>query len=266
MSTAGSKKRHEYFGLKTIVFVIDLLGDYVEALTELCSTILKAREEGSTADFDIFLHKSDGLSEDERISIFNEITKRAREEVEELCGRDSSPRLFFYLTSLYDLSILQAFSKVIQRHLNSYKELEATLKEFSTKFSLGRIYLFDIESKIFLSSDSPAYDYDSFELCSQMIDTTKDLCSIYERHHHFPLHQTLSGSLSNLRESTRSPLPVQNQPVFAEIALDNEQLLRYTEIGLGLAISSIGPLSVAPFDQDSLSDLAEKISEILLIS
>jgi hypothetical protein len=68
ISTAGFQieSSHIYSGLKSIIFVIDLLGDYIEALTELCNTIIKVRRKGFSPNFDIFLHKADGLSASEQ--------------------------------------------------------------------------------------------------------------------------------------------------------------------------------------------------------
>lgn len=145
ISTAGFQieSSHIYSGLKSIIFVIDLLGDYIEALTELCSTIVKVRRKGFLPNFDIFLHKADGLSASEQkgmvycsairstycVDVFEELSKKAREEVEEICG-GSGPSLNFYLTSLYDHSILLAISKVIGTHIMNYFELQAVLDNF----------------------------------------------------------------------------------------------------------------------------------------
>lgn len=148
ISTAGFQieSSHIYSGLKAIIFVIDLLGDYIEALTELCNTIIKVRRKGFSPNFDIFLHKADGLSASEQkgrininfftqfngrssIDVFEELSKKAREEVNEIFG-GSGPILNFYLTSLYDHSILLAISKVIGTHIMNYFELQALLDNF----------------------------------------------------------------------------------------------------------------------------------------
>jgi hypothetical protein len=63
------------------------------------------------------------------LDVFEELSKKAREEVNEICG-GTGPNLSFYLTSLYDHSILLAISKVIGTHIMNYFELQALLDNF----------------------------------------------------------------------------------------------------------------------------------------
>jgi Ras-related GTP-binding protein C/D len=107
------------------------------------------------------------------------------------------------MTSIYDHSIYEALSRVIQKIIPQvwscqscivYKlawlwardwvvatqmPLENLLNTFIQKSCVEKVYLFDVVSKIYIATDSNPVDERSYELCSEMIDVVFDITCIY---------------------------------------------------------------------------------------
>lgn len=88
--------------------------------------------------------------------------------------------LFFYLTSIYDHSIYEAFSKIIQKLIPQLPTLENLLNIFCSYSGIEKAFLFDVHSKIYVATDSSPVDIQTYELCSDVIDVFLDISSIYE--------------------------------------------------------------------------------------
>jgi Ras-related GTP-binding protein C/D len=112
-----------------LVFVIDAQDDYIEALQRLYALVVTRNPKLS---IEIFIHKVDGLSDDvylrltqHKIDTQREIHARLMEEFNEAGMGHLS--LSFHLTSIYDHSIYEAFSKVIQKLMPTLPTLENLL-------------------------------------------------------------------------------------------------------------------------------------------
>lgn len=137
---------HIFSGCGALVFVIDAQDDYLEALTKLTTTVTKAWKVNRDIKFEIFIHKVDGLSDDHKIETQRDIQSRALEELTELNYPDVT--LSFYLTSIYDHSIFEAFSKVVQKLIPQLPTLENLLNIFisvSLYNFLVLIYFFSLQ-------------------------------------------------------------------------------------------------------------------------
>lgn len=111
-----------------IVFVIDAQDDYMEALAKLHATVTKAYRVNPEIKFEVFIHKVDGLSDDHKIESQRDIQQRATDELmDQGC---ENIHLSFYLTSIYDHSIFEAFSKVVQKLIPQLATLENLLNIF----------------------------------------------------------------------------------------------------------------------------------------
>lgn len=110
------------------MFVIDAHDDYIEALAKLNKTVLKAFEVNKTIKFEVFIHKVDGINDDLKMETQRDIHQRANDDLadagfERIC-------LNFHLTSIYDYSIFEAFSKVTQRMIVQLPKIENLLNLF----------------------------------------------------------------------------------------------------------------------------------------
>ncbi|KAF9897061.1 hypothetical protein BX616_006248, partial [Lobosporangium transversale] len=108
-----------------LVFVIDSQDDYMEALAKLHATVVAAYRVNPSITFEVFIHKVDGLSEDYKIDTQRDIQQTTTDELAD-AGLENV-QLAFYLTSIYDHSIFEAFSKVIQKLIPQLPTLENLL-------------------------------------------------------------------------------------------------------------------------------------------
>ncbi|XP_022257415.1 ras-related GTP-binding protein C-like [Limulus polyphemus] len=164
-------------GCGALVFVIDAQDDYMEALNKLHMTVSRAYKVNTEIRFEVFIHKVDGLSDDHKIETQRDINQRANDDLLDT-GLDNV-HLSFYLTSIYDHSIFEAFSKVVQKLIPQLPTLENLLNIFITNSGIEKAFLFDVVSKIYIATDSSPIDMQSYELCCDMIDVVIDVSCIY---------------------------------------------------------------------------------------
>ncbi|KAG0004198.1 hypothetical protein BGZ80_009203 [Entomortierella chlamydospora] len=162
-----------------LVFVIDSQDDYMEALARLHTTVVAAHRVNPNITFEVFIHKVDGLSEDYKIDTQRDIQQTTMDELSD-AGLENV-QLAFYLTSIYDHSIFEAFSKVIQKLIPQLPTLENLLNILCANSGIEKAFLFDVISKIYIATDSSPVDSQSYEICSDMIDVIIDISSIYGR-------------------------------------------------------------------------------------
>ncbi|OQV23881.1 Ras-related GTP-binding protein D [Hypsibius exemplaris] len=162
---------------EALIFIIDAQDDYMESLEKLHSTVSRAYKVNPNIHFEVFIHKVDGLSDDQKIETQREIHQRANDELSE-SGTDSI-HLSFYLTSIYDHSIFEAFSKVVQKLIPQLPTMENLLNIFISNSNIEKAFLFDVVSKIYVATDSSPVDMASYELCCDFIDVIIDISYIY---------------------------------------------------------------------------------------
>lgn len=68
-------------GCGALVFVIDARDDYIEALTKLNKTVLKAHAVNKQIKFEVFIHKVDGISDDLKMETQRDIHQRATDDL-----------------------------------------------------------------------------------------------------------------------------------------------------------------------------------------
>ena len=66
--------------------------------------------------------------------------------------------LGFHLTSIYDHSIFEAFSKVIQKLVTNLPMLENLLNVLCSNSGIDKVFLVDVKSKIYIATDSSPVD------------------------------------------------------------------------------------------------------------
>mmetsp|Transcript_43857 Transcript_43857/g.110571 ORF Transcript_43857/g.110571 Transcript_43857/m.110571 type:complete len:363 (+) Transcript_43857:202-1290(+) len=164
-------------GCGALVFVIDAQDDYTEALSKLHMTVTKAYKVNPNITFEVFIHKVDGLSDDHKIEAQRDIQQQAMDDL--MDSKLANLHLSFYLTSIYDHSIFEAFSKVIQKLIPQLPTLENLLDILISRCRMEKAFLIDVVSKIYVATDSSPVDMQTYELCSDMIDVVIDISCIY---------------------------------------------------------------------------------------
>jgi len=164
-----------------LVFVIDAQDDetYSEAIDYFLSMAKIAYQINPKIAFDILIHKVDGdayISDDHKAECQSEIKKSITEE---LADARLPIRPDFHLTSIYDHSIFEAFSQIVQKLIPQLALLETLLNGLISSCGMEKSFLFDVVSKIYVATDSNPVNMQTYELCSDMIDVVIDVSCIY---------------------------------------------------------------------------------------
>jgi Ras-related GTP-binding protein C/D len=160
-----------------LIWVIDAQDDYLEAVARLNATILHLQGSYPHINIEVFIHKVDGLSDDYKLDIQRDVTIRIQDELSDQ-GIENAP-VTFYQTSIYNHSIFEAFSKVIQKLIPQLGQLETILTNLCRTCRFEKAYLFDVVSKIYIATDSAPEDMASYELCSDFVDVIIDFTEVY---------------------------------------------------------------------------------------
>ena len=166
----------------TLVFVIDAQDDenqFSESIDYFLSLARTAYTTNPHLHYAILIHKVDGdsyVSEEHKSDCHTEIKKTVTEELSE-AALPIHPQ--FYMTSIYDHSIFEAMSKIVQQLIPQLSVLETLLDGLIVSCAMDKAFLFDIVSKIYIATDSNPVDMQTYELCSDMIDVVIDVSCIY---------------------------------------------------------------------------------------
>lgn len=160
-----------------LVYVIDSQDEYLNALTNLSMIIDFAYRVNPKINIEVLIHKVDGLSEDYRMDAQQDIMQRTGDELLDL-GLEGV-LVSFYLTSIFDHSVYEAFSRIVQRLIPELPSLEHMLDNLVQHSSIDKVFLFDVNSKIYVATDSLPVDIQTYEVCAEFIDITIDLDDLY---------------------------------------------------------------------------------------
>ncbi|CAD7971520.1 unnamed protein product [Amoebophrya sp. A120] len=169
------------------VFVFDAQEDpsnQQEALKHCHRLITKVYDRLPKTSFEIFVHKTDGdyfIQEENKQELQQEIHQKLIDDYHlyETCP---NVHVTFHATSIYDHSVFEAMSKVVQKLIPELPVLEQLIDLLVTNCRMEKGFLFDVVSKIYIATDSGADDnptYQCYELCSDMIDVAIDISCIY---------------------------------------------------------------------------------------
>ena len=160
-----------------MIWVLDAQDSYMEAIGRLTETILHLQQSYVDIKYTVFIHKTDSLTDDYRQDTVQEIIQRITDDLYD-AGLENPP-ISFYPTSIYDHSIFEAFSKVIQGLVPQLPTFEALLNTITGTCRFEKVYLFDVLSKIYIASDTTPVHLSAYELCSDFIDGIVDLSEIW---------------------------------------------------------------------------------------
>lgn len=163
-----------------IVWVLDMQDEYFNSISQLISTAVYLLETYPRINFEVFIHKADGLSEEYRHDTYRDVRQRVQDELADAGhggrgGRDVT----FYQTSIFDHSVFEAMSKVFQRLLPQLPAMEALLLKFCSTCRIQKAYLFDTMSKFYLATDPTPTFLKDYEVCSDYVDMIVDIKQIY---------------------------------------------------------------------------------------
>ncbi|PAV60438.1 hypothetical protein WR25_10575 [Diploscapter pachys] len=215
-ATTDAKQTFKRCG--ALLFIIDAQDRFENAVEKLAEYFVKAYRINPDIKFEVFIHKVDGLSEENRVDAKFEIFHQVKEKLALIGGRECMDEIMvsYHLTSIYDHSIFESFSKVVQNLVKPLPTLEKLLDIFNAGSCVDKSFLFDIASKIYIATDTTPLDMPTYEICCDMIDITIDLSTIYG-------------------VTPDKPNPFDEQS-FAEIRLRGDQVLFLRQINKHLAL------------------------------
>lgn len=160
-----------------MVWILDAQDEYLESVARLTETILQLQQMYPDIKYSVFIHKVDSLGSDFREDTVRDIIQRIMDDLND-AGLENPP-VSFYPTSVYDDSIYEALSKVLQLLNPQLATFEALLNTLAGSCKMQKLYLFDVLSKLYVASDTSPVDMAGYTLCSDYIDTVMDLADIY---------------------------------------------------------------------------------------
>ena len=164
-------------GVGAMIWVLDAQDSYMEAIGRLTETILHLQQSYMEIKYSVFIHKTDSLTDDFRHDTIQDILQRIQDDLYD-AGLENPP-VSFYPTSIYDHSIFEAFSKVMQGLVPQLPTFEALLDNITAACRFEKVYLIDVLSKIYIASDTSPVHLPAYELCSDFIDVIVDLSEVY---------------------------------------------------------------------------------------
>ncbi|KAJ1611001.1 RagC like small GTPase [Cryptosporidium canis] len=166
--------------VSSLVFVIDSQNyPYTAEILMAKRLFQNAIKVKPSISFEIFLHKLDhdtfnldGAHLESQRDISEKITSFIFQS-----GLDADIRC--HSTSIYNDSLLEAFSRVTQKISPFTHILEKLLDVLVVSSSLEKAFLMDIYSKTFIASDSSIFDPIGFELFADILDVISEINEIY---------------------------------------------------------------------------------------
>lgn len=153
--------------------------DYETACSKLSSLIRQTSEIKPDLNYEVFIHKVDSdmfMTDDQKsdclITIQNTMQGLLQDHKRE-------GRLTYQMTSIYDHTIYEALSKVVQKLLPQVPFITAMMDTLISRSNIQKAFLFDVLTKIYIATDSSAVFMAQYEICSELIDVLIDVTCIY---------------------------------------------------------------------------------------
>ena len=162
-----------------VIYIIDCSDGYESSLQYLYQIVTCAHKINPKIRFEVFIHKTDVLrQEGDKLGIRRAIYQKVTRDLQDSCLE--TVKLHFHLTSIYDYSIFEALSTVMQKLIPELPILESMLNLLIQKCRIEKSYLFDLHSKLYIATDSTPLDTNVYGLISDKIDMVLDLASLYD--------------------------------------------------------------------------------------
>jgi Ras-related GTP-binding protein C/D len=179
----GEDQAEVFAGSTSLIFVVDAQDEpYDHVLQSFTNAVTRALAVNPNIAVEVFINKVDGelfLSDESKYDCRRDVMSQVTDELADAGVSPDSIHIRYHLTSIYDHSIYEALSRVVQRLIPQLPTLENLLNVLVSTCSMEKAYLFDVVSKLYISTDSGPVDMQSVELCSDMIDVVLDVSGIY---------------------------------------------------------------------------------------
>ncbi|KZP23758.1 Gtr1/RagA G protein Gtr2 [Athelia psychrophila] len=165
----------------SMVFVIDIRDVYQQPISRLVDFIYAAHQENPDLNLELFVHKAEKMQEEDKIENFRQIHERVNDRLQDILpDYEQLNPLDFHLTSVYDHSVHEAFSRVLHKLIGSLPYLEDLLNIFCANSSSPKAFLFDTTSRLFVATDASPVDTLTHNLCCDYLNMLNSFRSLYQ--------------------------------------------------------------------------------------
>lgn len=189
-----------FHGVSSVVYVIDSQDEYLLALQNVVQVIEQGHKVNPSIHFEILVHKIDGLNDEFRLDTKRDIIQRINDDLVDIGTYDAD--ITYYMTSIFDQSIIEAFSRIVQKLVPELSSLTQMLDFFCESTDVEKAFLFDDVTRLYIATDSSPVDPESCEVCSDFISISKELGSLYESSSSPKPKTNREFSLSRLQNGT----------------------------------------------------------------
>ncbi|PIA16064.1 hypothetical protein COEREDRAFT_27437, partial [Coemansia reversa NRRL 1564] len=160
----------------SLVFVVDSQSDIRSSLSSLSLVVRSAQSVNPQIPINVFINKVDGLSDELKQDIQHDIQQRVLKNMgfENL----NSANVHFLLTTIFNESIREALSKVVQYLVPKNSSLETILNSFCSKSSLDKVFLMDATTKLYLATDSSPTYSPQYVFACQTVDAMDEIALV----------------------------------------------------------------------------------------
>jgi len=128
-------------------------------------------------NFEVFIHKCDSVSDDFRTDIFRDIQTRVPEDLAD--AHIFNALLTFYQTSIYDKTLHEAFSRVIQKLIPELPTINSLIDSLCANSGYIKAYIFDTATNLYIASDTTPGSLPIYETCSDYLDMIAEFTAMY---------------------------------------------------------------------------------------
>ncbi|TBU50335.1 Gtr1/RagA G protein conserved region-domain-containing protein [Dichomitus squalens] len=184
----------------TMIFVIDIQDLYQQPIKKLVDFVIAAYQENQelpNMNLEVFVHKADVLTEEYKIENFRHIQARVLSDLSYDGAEYETIPINFQLTSIFDHSLHDAFSRVLHKLIDSLPYLEDLLNVFCANSQATKAFLFDTKSRLYVATDASPVDPPTHNLCSDYLQTLNNFG---------PLYKSISASPFRMRTVPPEPI------------------------------------------------------------
>ena len=162
---------------EALIFVLNPQADTSKALDDFQNVYhyLRKRNRGRCSIF-LFTNKADiELSQQEARNEYQLKTKKRINDD----GIDVK-EIDFHFTSIFDYSVFEGFSRVMQKMVACAPQLNKGLAHFACTSKIEKVYLFDLITKLYIATnDEKVVEPVKYEVCSELLDIFIDISFLY---------------------------------------------------------------------------------------
>ena len=199
---------------QVLIFLIDTQNPTNAQFDYFKSSILPIFGKYKSIALYVFLHKIDNTNICQ--NDYNKQRGEIHSKMKQMCSQYQKDlnldeiNLNFYVTSIYNSTLFEAFSKIFQNMMPQNRNLSNLIDHLADTCGFEKAYLFDVFNKVYLAVDSSPNESQTYEMCSDIIDVVLDMSGIYgdqnEDESYFDDNSTCSIKINDVFHNTKSIL------------------------------------------------------------